>query len=68
MDPYFYKLAADFGAQSNSYLVRLTVQTKELPRIWKSTFVLLSLKGADPRILNNYWPVAILSLLVKVVE
>ena len=44
MDPYFLKLAADFIAGPLAYLFNLTVENKDIPKIWKSAFVLPVLK------------------------
>ncbi len=68
IDPYFLKLAADFVAEPLTHLFNLTVQTKEIPMIWKSAFVLPLLKGEDPSTLNNYRPISNLSLLAKILE
>lgn len=68
IDPYFLKLAADFVAVPLAYIFNLTVENKEIPRIWKSAFVLPLLKGGDPAILNNYRPISNLSVLVKILE
>src|SRR4029434_9001611 len=54
IDPYFLQLAADFVAGPLAYLFNLTVENKEIPRIWKSAFVLPLLKGGDSAILNSY--------------
>ena len=68
IDPYFLQLAADFVAGPLAYLFNLTVENKEIPRIWKSAFVLPLLKGGDSAILNNYRPISNLSVLAKTLE
>uniref|UniRef100_A0A3P9K1B3 Reverse transcriptase domain-containing protein n=1 Tax=Oryzias latipes TaxID=8090 RepID=A0A3P9K1B3_ORYLA len=68
IDPYFLKLAADFVAEPLTILFNLTVETKEIPSIWKSAFVLPLLKGGDPAILANYRPISNLSVLCKILE
>jgi len=40
----------------------------EIPRVWKSAFVLPLLKGGDPMVLNNYRLISKLTLLVKILE
>lgn len=62
------KLAADFVAVPLTYLFNLTVENEEIPRIWKSAFVIPLLKGGDPAILNNYRPISNLSVLAKILE
>lgn len=44
IDHYFLKLAADFIAEPLAYILYLTVKHMEIPRIWKSAFVLPLLK------------------------
>ncbi len=63
IDPYFLKMAADFIAEPLSHIFNLTVENKEIPKMWKSALVLPLLKGGDPTILNNYWPILKLSFL-----
>ena len=58
LDPCFLKLAADFIAEPLTYLLNLTLGCNEIPKIWKSAFVLpLLIKGGDPTLLNNYRPI-----------
>lgn len=66
IDPYFLKLAADFIAEPLAFLFNLAVENKEIPRIWKTSFILPLLKGSDPAFLNNYKPTSNLS--VKILE
>lgn len=40
----------------------------EIPKLWKSAFVLPLLKGGDPSLLDNYRPISKLSVLSKVLE
>lgn len=68
LDPYFLKLAADFVAGPLAYLFNLTLENNEIPKIWKSAFVLPVLKGGDSSTLNNYRPISNLSVLAKVLE
>ena len=68
LDPCFSNLAADFIAEPLTYLFNLTLECNEIPKIWKSAFVLPLLKGGDPTILNNYRPISKLSPLVKILE
>ena len=58
LEPYFLKLAADFIASPLTYLFNLSLETNEIPLIWKSAFVLPLLKGGDPTVLNNYRPIS----------
>lgn len=58
LEPYFLKLAADFIALPMAYLFNLSLETNEIPLIWKSAFVLPLLKGGDPTLLNNYRPIS----------
>lgn len=48
IDPYFLKLAADFIAEPLAFLFNLAVENKEIPRIWKTSFILPLLKGSEP--------------------
>ena len=68
LDPCFLNLAADFIAEPLIYLFNLTLECNEIPKIWKSAFVLPLLKGGDPTLLNNYRPILKLSPLVKILE
>jgi len=68
LEPYFLKLAADFIALPLAYLFNLSLETNEIPLIWKSAFVLPLLKGGDPTLLNNYRPISKLCVLNKVLE
>ena len=66
MDPYFLKLAADFIAGPLAYLFNLTVENKEIPKIWKSAFVLPVLKRGW-LFYFNYRPISSY-VLAKVLE
>jgi hypothetical protein len=65
LDPYFLKLGADFIAELRTYLFNRTLECNEIPRTWKSAFVLPLLKGGDPTLLNNYRPISKLSPLAE---
>lgn len=56
LEPYFFKLAADFIAPPLMYLFNLSLDTNEIPLVWKSAFVLPLLKGGDPNVLDNSRP------------
>uniref|UniRef100_A0AAZ3RMD0 HEAT repeat-containing protein 6 n=1 Tax=Oncorhynchus tshawytscha TaxID=74940 RepID=A0AAZ3RMD0_ONCTS len=68
LDPCLLNLAADFIAEPLTYLFNLTLECNEIPKIWKSAFVLPLLKGGDPTLLNNYRPISKLSPLLKILE
>jgi hypothetical protein len=68
LDPCCLNLAADFIVEPFRYLFNLTLEFNEIPKIWKSAFVLPLLKGGDPTHLNNYRPISKLSPLVKILE
>lgn len=68
LEPYFLQLASDFIAPPLTYLFNLSLDTNEIPLIWKSAFVFPLLKGGDPTVLNNYRPISKLSVLAKVME
>ena len=68
LDPCFLNLAADFIAEPLTSLFNLTLECNEIPKIWKSAFVLPLLKGGDPTLLNNYRPISKLLPLVKILE
>lgn len=68
LEPYFLQLASDFIAPPLTYLFNLSLDTNEIPLIWKSAFVFPLLKGGDPTDLNNYRPISKLSVLGKVME
>ena len=51
-----------------TYFFNLSLDTNEIPLIWKSAFVFPLLKGGDPTVLNNYRPISKLSVLAKVME
>lgn len=55
-EPSFLKLAAELIAEALTYLFNLTLECREIPKIWKSAFVLPLLRGYDPTVINNYWP------------
>lgn len=54
IEPYFLKMAADFVAQPLTILFNLSIESKEIPSVWKSAFVVPLLKGGDPAVLTNY--------------
>uniref|UniRef100_A0A3B3DM95 Reverse transcriptase domain-containing protein n=2 Tax=Oryzias melastigma TaxID=30732 RepID=A0A3B3DM95_ORYME len=68
IESYFLKLAADYVAQPLSILFNLSIQTKEIPAVWKSAFVFPLLKGGDPTVLTNYRPISNLCVLAKILE
>ena len=68
LDPCFLNLAADFIAEPLAYLFNLTLECNEIPKIWKSAFVLPLLKGGDRTLLNNYRPISNLSPLLEILE
>lgn len=68
IDPYFLNVAADFIVRPLTCLLNMTLENKEIPKTWKSAFVLPILKGGDPAILNNYRPISNLSVLAKILE
>ena len=51
LNPCFLKLAVDFIAEPLIYLFNITLACNEIPRIWKSAFVLQLLKLGDPTLL-----------------
>uniref|UniRef100_A0A3B3HBJ0 ribonuclease H n=1 Tax=Oryzias latipes TaxID=8090 RepID=A0A3B3HBJ0_ORYLA len=68
IEPFFLKAAADFVAQPLTVLFNLSIQSGEIPAIWKSAFVRPVLKGGDPAVLSNYRPISNLCVLSKILE
>lgn len=68
LDPYFLKSAVDFIAEPLTHIFNLTLSNNETPNLWKSAYVLPSLKGGDPSFVNNYRPISKLCVLAKVLE
>ena len=68
LDPCFLNPAADFIAEPLTYLFNLNLECNEIPKIWKSAFVLPLLKGVEPTFLNHYRPISKLFPLVKILE
>lgn len=50
--PFFLKLAAEFIAEPLTYIFYLTMVNNEIPKIWKSAFILSLVKGGEPLILK----------------
>lgn len=46
LDPDFLKQASDFTAEARAHIFNLRVIMKEVPKIWKSAFVLPLLEGS----------------------
>uniref|UniRef100_A0A3B3HCE9 Reverse transcriptase domain-containing protein n=1 Tax=Oryzias latipes TaxID=8090 RepID=A0A3B3HCE9_ORYLA len=68
IEPFSLKMAADFIAQPLTTLFNLSIETQEIPSIWKSAFVTPHLKGGDPAVLTNYRPISNLCVLSKILE
>lgn len=63
----FLKLAAEFVAAPLCHIFNLSLLINEIPKVWKSAFVIPLLKE-EPSIFNNYRPISKFSVLVKVFE
>ena len=58
LDPLLLHLTADILAPPLTCIFNLTLDVKEIPKLWKSAFVLPLLKGGDPSLLDNYRPIS----------
>ena len=68
IDPFFLKLAADFIAEPLTFIFNLSLTHNEIPKAWKSAFVVPLLKGGESSIVNNYRPISKLCVISKVFE
>lgn len=66
LEHYFLQIAADFIAEPIAIIFNQTLVNNEIPRIWKSAYVLPLLKGGDYACLDNYRPISKLPILASV--
>lgn len=63
----FLKLAADLIAEPLTHILNLSLTSNEIPKVWKSAFVLTLPKGGEPSNVN-YGPISKLCILEKAFE
>lgn len=68
LEPFFLKLAADHVAEPLTHIFNLSLKSAKIPKVWKSAFVLLLLKGGDPTEVNNYRPISKRCIVAKILE
>ena len=68
LDNFSVKLAAEYISQPVHHIVTLSIMYNKFPQSWKYSKVLPLHKKLDPLDRKNYWLVAIMSPLSKVLE
>ena len=65
---YLLKLGAEFTAASLTHLFQLSLSSGKLPMDWTSANVVPIHKKGDKHLSNNYCPIGLTSIVVKIME